>query len=77
MPFTLPMERIKQIPVWAFHGAQDRIIPLSAAQQTVDALIQAGGDVRFTILEDHGHDVWTEMYADPGLYEWMLEQHKP
>ncbi len=74
-PFTLPMELIKDVPVWAVHGADDTIVPLSAAQSTVDALKQAGGNVRFTILPTHDHDVWTDTYMNPEFYQWLLEHH--
>jgi len=76
-PFTLPMEMIKEIPVWEFHGTNDPIIPLAAAQSTVNDLIKAGGNVKFTILPGHDHDSWSEAYLDPSFYEWFLQYHKP
>jgi dienelactone hydrolase len=76
-PFSLPMERIKDLPVWAIHGADDPVIPLFAAQRTVDALRNAGVNVRFTVLEDHEHDAWTDTYSDPAFYEWLLQHRKP
>ena len=76
-PFTVPMEHIKAIPVWAIHGADDTIVPLAAAQSTVNALKQAGGNVRFTILPDHDHNVWTDTYTNPEFYQWLFEHHKP
>ncbi len=76
-PFTLPMERIKNVPVWAIHGADDTIVSLSAAQKTVDDLKNAGSNVQFTVLEDHDHDVWTDTYTDPKFYEWLLQHQKP
>lgn len=57
--------------------ADNLIVPLSAAQRTVDALKQAGGNVRFTILPKHDHDVWTDTYTNPEFYQWLLEHHKP
>jgi predicted peptidase len=42
----------------------------------VDALKAVGGDVRFTIYPDAGHDVWTPTYDNPELYAWMLEQRR-
>jgi predicted peptidase len=48
-----------------------------AAQKTVDALKQAGGNVRFTILPNHDHDVWTDTYTNPEFYRWLLEHSKP
>jgi predicted peptidase len=75
-PFTQPWERIKHIPVWAVHGAEDPIVPLSAAQSTVDALISAGGDVQLTMIEGGGHNIWTDIYSDPGFYNWLLSHEK-
>jgi predicted esterase len=76
-PFALPMERIKNIPVWAIHGADDMNVPLAAAQNTVDDLKKGGGNVQFTILENHDHDVWTDTYADPKFYNWLLQHQRP
>jgi len=42
----------------------------------VDKLIECGGNVRFTVYPEAGHDSWTAAYNDPALYEWLLEQHK-
>jgi predicted esterase len=71
------MESIKDLPVWAIHGADDTVVPLSVAQQPVDALRLAGGNVRFTVLEGHDHDVWTDTYSDPQFYDWLLQHHRP
>jgi acetyl esterase/lipase len=73
----LPFERLKDVPVWAFHGGEDEIIPLPVARQTVDALAEAGVDVRLTVLEGRGHDAWTEIYAGQELYDWLLVHSKP
>ncbi|MBN1430670.1 MAG: hypothetical protein JXB07_20030 [Anaerolineae bacterium] len=71
------MESLKDLPVWAIHGADDIVIPLRMAQKPVDALKQAGNDVRFTVLENHDHDVWTDTYSDPQFYEWLLQHKRP
>lgn len=63
---------LKQVPIWAFHGAQDTVVPLAGSQQLVEALRTCGGNVRFTIYPDAGHDSWTETYANPELYTWLL-----
>ena len=76
-PFTLPMERIKNVPVWAIHGAEDMVVPLAAGQKTADDLKNAGGNIQFTVLEGHDHDVWTDTYSDPKFYEWLLQYQRP
>lgn len=67
---------LRHVPVWAFHGARDDVVSLAGAQQLVDRLRACGGDVRFTVYPDAGHDAWTETYANPALYEWLLGQHR-
>ena len=68
------MSSIRALPVWAIHGADDTVIPLRLAQQTVNALQSAGGNVRLTVLQNHDHDVWTDTYSDQAFYDWLLQQ---
>jgi len=63
-----------EVPVRAFHGAKDELIPLEAEQSLVDALKACGGDVQFTIYPDIGHDVDAQQIYTSELYEWLLEQ---
>jgi predicted peptidase len=63
-----------QTPTWVFHGAKDPIVKLKSSEDMVEALKKAGGNVKFTIYPDAGHDSWTEAYNDPELYKWLLEQ---
>jgi predicted peptidase len=69
--------RIKALPVWAIHGADDTVIPLARAQQPVDALKAAGGNIQFTVLAGHDHDTWTDTYSDPAFYDWLLQHQRP
>ena len=73
-PFTVPENicDLKDVPVWAFHGAKDETIPLNAEQKLVDALKACGGDVRFTVYPDAGHDD-IEVYTLE-LFTWLLSQ---
>ena len=63
---------LRNVPVWAFHGAKDPVVPLRDEEEMVNALKACGGDVKFTIYPDAGHDAWTETYANPELYKWFL-----
>ncbi|HON93021.1 MAG TPA: prolyl oligopeptidase family serine peptidase [Sedimentisphaerales bacterium] len=69
-------ERLKNVPVWAFHGAKDSVVPLRQSQEMVDALKRAGGNVQLTVYPEANHDSWTETYNNPKLYEWLLSQRK-
>jgi predicted peptidase len=68
--------RIKHVPIWVFHGAKDKTVPLKNSQEMVDALKAAGADVKFTVYPEAGHDSWTATYDNPELWEWLLKQKR-
>ncbi len=67
---------LRHIPVWTFHGDQDRAVPIEQTLAMVDALQACGGNVKFTVYPGVGHDSWTRTYDNPELYRWFLEQHR-
>lgn len=70
--------KIKDTPVWVFHGAKDGGVPIYESQRMVDALKKNGSTkVKFTIYPEAGHNCWTEAYNTEALYQWMLEQKLP
>jgi predicted peptidase len=64
---------LKDIPVWAFHGAKDTTVSISVSENMVKALEDCGGNVKFTVYPDAGHDAWTVTYNNPELYDWFLQ----
>lgn len=68
--------RLRNVPVWCFHGAKDNVVPLSASQTMVDAVKPLNPGVKFTIYPDAGHDSWTEAYNNDSLYTWLLAQKR-
>ena len=67
---------IKNIPMWAFHGKLDPVIPIINAQNVISSLISCGGNPIFTIYPDLFHDAWTRTYANPEIYDWLLTNRK-
>lgn len=65
---------LKNVPIWAFHGTKDDVVPLDAEEGLVKALEACEGNVQFTVYPDGGHNIADEVYADPDLYTWMLAQ---
>lgn len=68
--------KIKHLPVWAFHGEDDDVVPYSESLKMVQQLRDVGGDIKFTTYQDTGHDSWTITYANDELYEWMMKQKR-
>ena len=68
--------RLKDIPIWVFHGGKDKVVPLKESEEMVNAIRNRGGNVKLTIYPDAGHDSWTETYNNQKLYDWFLEHRK-
>ena len=65
------------LPIWAFHGDADRAVDVAGSQKIVDAIKDAGGEqVKLTIYEGVGHNSWTQTYANPELYKWLLKHRR-
>ncbi|MFA0960564.1 alpha/beta hydrolase-fold protein [Roseivirga sp. BDSF3-8] len=70
-----------EVAVWAFHGENDRVIPVSRDNSMVKALraCQGRSVVNYTVYENTGHDSWTKAYDPthsvqaPNVYEWLLQ----
>ncbi|GAB3165769.1 carboxylesterase family protein [Telluribacter humicola] len=72
---TANISRLKQLPVWTFHGTADTIIPIDETERVVTKLESHRGNVKFTRLEDVGHGI-QYLYADNTLFDWLLSHQK-
>ena len=70
-------DRLRNLPIWAFHGTKDDVVPLSGSQDMIDATKASGGKPRFTIYPQAGHDSWTETHANDEVYSWLIQQRRP
>lgn len=74
-PDFMPHIAEQKIPVWAFAGGRDQVVPVRHFYPGLNRLEELGHDqVRFTVHEDTGHDVWKRVYAGEDLYSWLLKQ---
>lgn len=71
------MRRLADLPIWAFHGAKDAVVPLSESERLVTALKRFGNmQTKFTVYPEATHNSWTQAYDDPDLYEWLLSHRR-
>lgn len=68
--------RMKDVPVWAFHGAKDAVVPLEQSERMVEALRKCGAQPKLTVYPEAQHDSWTETYNNPELYRWFLQHRR-
>lgn len=66
----------RTVPIWAFHGARDDVVPVEGSRALVAALRASKGSVRYTEYPDTGHNVWTLAYAEPELPTWLFAQRR-
>jgi predicted peptidase len=65
-------EKLKHVPVWAFHGAKDKAVNPAEEERMVNAVNRAGGSAKLTMYPEAGHNAWSRAYNDPELYRWFL-----
>ena len=70
-------QALKGIPVWAFHGEADDVVPVGETRDMIAALEGAGAEPRVTIYPGVGHDCWERAYGDQELPGWLLARRRP
>lgn len=68
--------RVKDVPVWLFHGAKDGAVLPARSRNMVQALKKAGGQPRYTEYPNVGHDSWVRAYRDPEMLAWLFAQRR-
>lgn len=65
------------VPVWAWHGGADNVVPPERSRTMIEAIKKAGGHPKYSELEGVGHSSWGQAYEGPNnLLPWMFEQRK-
>jgi predicted peptidase len=67
--------KIRDIPVWVFHGAKDPVVPVIASIVMADSL-KKYNNVKLTIYPEGMHGNWYETYNNEDLYKWFLAHKK-
>ena len=71
------IEKLKNIPVWAFVGSADTIVPPDSSMEFVAALKEAGGNAGITIFGDADHFTvpsLTYLDKDIDLISWLTDK---
>lgn len=68
---------LKNIPIWAFHGEKDDVIPVLRTKEMEEAILKSGGNkIRSTYFPEEAHESWNPAYANPALFAWMMLQSR-
>ncbi len=67
-------QNLTNIPIWAFHGANDKVVLPERSIRMIKAIEQSGGNPLLTIYPTVGHDSWNLALSNPELYTWLFRQ---
>ena len=67
---------IAHVPVWAYHGAKDFLVPPREGERLVNAHRAAGGETRWTLEPGADHGDCGGFYDRDELYTWFLAHRR-
>ena len=65
---------LKALPIWAFHGEADPVVPVAGSRNIIAAIKKAGGTPKYTEYPGVGHDSWVQAMNDKALPAWLFAQ---
>jgi len=68
------VERLRNTPVWIFHGDLDDGVPWQGAQFMYHRLRNVSDKVQFTLYSNVGHWAWQPAYHSEDLWQWIFSQ---
>jgi predicted peptidase len=69
-------KELAKVPVWAFHGEKDEVIPMEASDALVTAIRGQGGQPKSTVYANQGHAICSEPFRSQEMWNWLLEQKR-
>ncbi|MDD4644493.1 MAG: prolyl oligopeptidase family serine peptidase [Bacteroidales bacterium] len=67
------IDNLKDMPIWAFHGKIDNVVPFEETERIVNKLKGKNKNLRFTAEPEVGHGMDWIVYPGQELYDWFLQ----
>ena len=68
---------LAQVPVYAFVGAKDRVVPAERSERMIALIHKAGGkDARLKTYPEQGHNARSVVYSTSEFYDWMFSKQR-
>jgi len=68
---------LAKVPVYAFAGGQDRVVPAERSETMVKEIRKAGGQqAKIKVYPDQGHNVRGLVYSSKEFYDWMFSKQR-
>jgi predicted esterase len=70
------VENMADVSIWAFHGSDDLLVPVSYSRKMVNALRKAGSKPRYTEFAGADHYIGKRVAETPGVWDWLFMQRR-
>ncbi len=67
-------ELLKDVPIKAFHGVLDDVVPVKRSIEMVKSVNRAGGKATITLYGKLGHNSYDAAYTGSDLVDWLIAQ---
>ena len=69
--------KLTTVPVYAFAGAKDKVVPAERSERMIMAIRKAGGKkAKLKIYSNQGHAAGRVVFLTSKLYDWMFAQQR-
>jgi len=69
-------QKMIDVPIWAFHGKLDDIVPPHYSVSMIRAVQEEGGKAKVTIYPNANHNSWDPTFAEPDYLKWMFSNKR-
>jgi predicted peptidase len=70
------LDRLLDLPIWAFHGKLDTVVPFEETERLVRRLEGRNRSLRFSAEPDLGHQIHWQVYPGKEIYDWFLRHDR-
>ena len=68
--------RLKNVPVWAYHGIEDGTVLPEESVKMVNAVNKNGGSAKLTLINGAKHNAWDTAFGTRETFDWLLSHKK-
>ena len=66
----------KKVPIWIFHGSDDKTVHPNESLKMAKAIIKFGGSPKITFYENVEHGSWNNAFAEKDFLKWIHSKTK-
>ena len=65
-----------KVPVWIFHGSDDKVVSPKYSLEMARAIIESGGSPKMTLYANVDHNSWDNAFAEKDFLKWIHSKTK-